>query len=44
MLNAKKCLGFVKCFSEFAMEIYGTCNHNFFNLAIIIVFVVFSIA
>ena len=35
--------GFVKHFSEFAKGIYEICDHNFFNLAIIIFVVVFSI-
>ena len=33
--QAKKCLGFVKHFSEFAKGIYETCDRNFFNLALI---------
>ena len=36
--QAKKILGFEKHFSEFMKGIYETCNHNFFNLAFIIVF------
>ena len=35
--------GVVKHFSEFAKGIYEICDHNFFNLAIIIFLVVFSI-
>ena len=35
--------GSVKHFNEFAKEIYETCDCNFFNLAIILVVVVFSI-
>ena len=35
--QAKLFWGFVKCFSEYAKRIYETCDHNFFNLAIIIV-------
>ena len=33
----KNVLGFVKRFSEFVKGIYEICNHNLFNLAIIIV-------
>ena len=36
-------MGFAKRFSEFLKGIYETCNGNFFNLAIIIAIVVFSI-
>ena len=36
-------LGFAKRFSEFAKRFYETYDRNFFNLAIIIVVVVFSI-
>ena len=35
--QAKKFLGFVKYFSEFATGIYETCNNNFFNFALIVV-------
>ena len=38
LLQAKHFLGFVKGFSESVKGIYETCNCNFFNLAIIIVF------
>ena len=41
--QAKKCLGFVKRFSEFAKENHETCDPNFFNLTLIIVVVVFLI-
>ena len=37
----KKCSSFVKHFSNFAKRIFEACN--FFNLAFIIVFAVFSI-
>ena len=43
MYQAKKLLGFVKRFSEFKKGIYETCDRNFFNLALIIVVVIFSI-
>ena len=35
-LQAKKCLGFVKRFSEFAKGIYETYDRNFFNLALVV--------
>ena len=43
LLQAKMILGFVKGFSEFVKGIYEICNHNSFNLVLIIVVVVFSI-
>ena len=41
--QAKKILGFAKCFSEFPKGIYETCDCNSFNLAITIIIVVFLI-
>ena len=43
LLQAKKILGFVKCFSEFPKGIYETCDCNSFNLAITSITVVFLI-
>ena len=40
---AKKFLGFVKRFSEFARGIYKTCDCSFLNFVLIIVVVAFSI-
>ena len=41
--QANNFLGSAKRFNEFGKGTYGTCDRNFFNLAIIIVVVVFSI-
>ena len=41
--QAKKILGFAKCFSEFPKGIYETCDCNSFNLAITSITVVFLI-
>ena len=43
MLQAGKCLGFVKRFSEFVKGIYEICDCNFLNFALTIVLVVFLI-
>ena len=36
LLQAKKSLGFLKHFIEFAKGIYETCSSNFFNLTLLI--------